>query len=372
MKALMVTGGGREDVVLGCWQVSPAVLAVMFATGCLLASPRSALADSTAAEAESLIREGVALRRAQHDVQALPLFQKAYDLVRNPRTAGQLGLCELSLGYWIEAEQHLNEALAIPGNPWVEKNRASLDSSLKHARDNIGEIAITGAPVGAEVYVNSRTVGRLPLQKPLRLARGVVDVELRAPGYVTSRRSLNVAAETTTLDMRLESERTPIVNVSPHPEPQPPERLREIPGGKPAVARANPDDQSDAHSSGRALRWVATSAAVLGTAALVGAGVETVRWQMGISDFDSHRVNGTPDCQVGAPLKGGSDCQNIYNRLTLDKQLAIIGFAAGGALIATSLTLFLVSPRTTSASDKISFVCAPTVLASGVACRLLF
>ena len=117
----------------------------------MLVSASVARADSAASEAENLIRDGVALRRQQRDVQALPKFQKAYDLVRNPRTAGQLGLCELSVGYWIEAEQHLKEALATPAHPWVAKNQESLEASLKRARSNIGEVAITGSPNGAQI-----------------------------------------------------------------------------------------------------------------------------------------------------------------------------------------------------------------------------
>ena len=150
-----------------------------------LASPAILVAATPAAEAENLIRDGVALRRQKHDEQALPLFQKAYDLIRNPRTAGQLGLCELGVGYSIDAEQHLKEALASSEHPWVAKNKASLDEALKRARQNIGEVAVTGAPVGAEVYVNGHSVGRLPLRDPIRLVRGVADIELRAPGYLT-------------------------------------------------------------------------------------------------------------------------------------------------------------------------------------------
>src|SRR5947209_5434763 len=110
----MAIGVGRGDAVLlrrksrtvrrrcTLWA---AALVIPVSIVCTIASARPALGASPAAEAESLIRDGVALRREQRDVQALPLFQKAYDLVRNARTAGQLGLCELSLGYWIEAEQ---------------------------------------------------------------------------------------------------------------------------------------------------------------------------------------------------------------------------------------------------------------------------
>ena len=68
-------------------------------------------------EAESLIRQGVELRSQKKDERALPLFEKAYQISRSPRTAGQLGLVEMALGYFVDAEkyleglpQHLGEA----------------------------------------------------------------------------------------------------------------------------------------------------------------------------------------------------------------------------------------------------------------------
>ena len=52
---------------------------------------RSARAGDSA-EAEALIRQGVELRAQKKDERALPLFEKAYQISRSPRTAGQLGL----------------------------------------------------------------------------------------------------------------------------------------------------------------------------------------------------------------------------------------------------------------------------------------
>ena len=69
------------------------------------------------AEAEALIRQGVELRAQKKDERALPLFEKAYQLSRTPRTAGQLGLVEIALGYFVDAEKYLSEALGSPDHP---------------------------------------------------------------------------------------------------------------------------------------------------------------------------------------------------------------------------------------------------------------
>jgi hypothetical protein len=59
----------------------------------------AAPARADAAEVEALIAKGNELRRAGTPGPALPYFQKAYELARTPRTAGQLGLAELAAGY---------------------------------------------------------------------------------------------------------------------------------------------------------------------------------------------------------------------------------------------------------------------------------
>src|SRR5688572_5346163 len=95
-------------------------LLLLFPVASLLLAPVRAGAQPAAVE--DLIREGVELRKQSKDHLALPLFQKAYDLERSGRSAGQLGLAEASLGYWMSAERHLIESLSASRNPWVARN----------------------------------------------------------------------------------------------------------------------------------------------------------------------------------------------------------------------------------------------------------
>jgi hypothetical protein len=69
---------------------------------------------SEPAEVEALIEQANKFRRDGKDGKALPLMRKACDLATTARTAAQLGLVEMALGYWLQAEQHLTEALSSP------------------------------------------------------------------------------------------------------------------------------------------------------------------------------------------------------------------------------------------------------------------
>jgi hypothetical protein len=153
-----------------------------------VASGGEAYATDPAA-VEALIARGVELRRAGDDVRALPLFKQAYDQAGTPRSAAQLGLVEMQLGYHAEADRHLREALASPDDFWVRKNRTALEGALADLRGRLAEIHIRGTPAGAEVLVNQRPVGRLPLDGPVRVAKGEVTIEVRAPGGKVGRRS---------------------------------------------------------------------------------------------------------------------------------------------------------------------------------------
>src|SRR5262245_37948140 len=169
------------------------------------------------AEAEALIRQGVELRAQKKDERALPLFEKAYQLSRSPRTAGQLGLVEMALGYFVDADKYLSEALASPDHPWVAKNLATLKAQLATAKSQIGELYIVGDPNGAEVLVNGKAVGRLPLSTPIRLDKGRAEVQVRAPGYVATTDTLTmVGGKREDRSYRLQRE---AVAVAPPPAP---------------------------------------------------------------------------------------------------------------------------------------------------------
>ena len=143
-------------------------------------------------DVEDLIRQGVELRRQGKDARALPLFEQAYRLAPTPRSAAQLGLVEMTLGYRLEAERHLHEALSAPHDIWVQRHRDQLEDSLHKVRSAIGELIVTGSPIGAEVRVNGNRVGELPLLAPIRLGEGPASVELRAPGYTSMLQKISI------------------------------------------------------------------------------------------------------------------------------------------------------------------------------------
>jgi hypothetical protein len=357
------------------------------------ASGARAHADD-APQVEALIRQGVELRQDGKDSRALPLFQHAYELARTPRTAGQLGLCELALGYWIDAEKHLAESLASPSHPWIAKNQQALATSLQSARENIGQVVVEGAPTGAEVLVDGRAVGRLPLAGALRLPRGPHDVELRQPGYAPETKAVTVAgADTQRVGIALQKlaatpsstppGSTPGANPASLPNPAPagsgagavpargePAAGPSAPGSGPGPAAGGADP-----GSGRTFAWVA--AGVAGAAVVLGV-VETFGWVDKQNQFDNHV--GPLAANPGATGKncgsddsnfGGAGCRSLHDDVASARLLAFVGYGVGVAAGVAAAVLFATShPAAPTTSTAMS--CGPELPNWGLSCRVAF
>ncbi|MEM6370265.1 MAG: PEGA domain-containing protein [Myxococcota bacterium] len=157
----------------------------IFAFAALLAA--SGLAHAQ----DALIDKGIELRRAGKDAEALEVFERAFAETGSARALAQVALAHQALGHWVEAEQDLQDALQM-GGPWIDENRAPLESAREKVRDRLGTLEVRGKPKGAEVVINGRKVGRLPLDGSVRVVAGDVVVQLSAKGHLALTRRVPV------------------------------------------------------------------------------------------------------------------------------------------------------------------------------------
>jgi tetratricopeptide (TPR) repeat protein len=161
------------------------------------------------AAAEELVRKGVELRKQRKHLEAYDYFKRAFELSPTPRPMAQLGLVEYQLGRWVEAEIHLEEAAKSQSDPFIRQNRATIGEALEVVRSHIAFIAIRGTPPGAEVSVNGRVVGKLPLPGLVKASDGYAEVRFSAPGYVSAKRTLSLQPQLTQeLFISLENQET--------------------------------------------------------------------------------------------------------------------------------------------------------------------
>jgi hypothetical protein len=172
-----------------------AIVAVSAMACWLTRGGRAWAADTDDADTEEArIHHGLELRRQGNERAALTELERAYTVRRSPRAAAQLGFVEQALGMWPQAEEHVREALAANGDPWMRKNHATAEAALATIRAHIGHVQIDGGVPGAQVTVNGRPMGLLPLRDPVPVSAGPVDVEVRATGYAPALKTVNVAA----------------------------------------------------------------------------------------------------------------------------------------------------------------------------------
>jgi hypothetical protein len=366
---------------------------------------RSARAGESG-DAEALIRQGVELRSQKKDERALPLFEKAYQISRTPRTAGQLGLVEMALGYFVDAERYLGEAVASPEHPWVAKNLPTLKAQLATAKSQIGELYVIGEPAGAEVWVNGKQVGKLPLSAPIRLEKGRAEVQVRAAGYLASSDTVvMVGGKREDRSYRLHRE---AVAVAPPPPPAPvtpvtppvremPRPVETIPA--PAVAVASPSaasagapaspapaasitatsasaDHGGDHASLRPAAWSVGIAAGVGLVLGAVEGIVAIKKKNEFNDHLGPDPNDPfntairiQDCNTQSPTPTCKGIQDSHDRA---RTLSIVGFAAGGVLAGGAAVLWLLSSPKEHAGSASALACAPDIGSRGVACRLQF
>lgn len=153
-------------------------------------APTGALGDD---EAEVLVQKGIELRKTQHDLEALDVFRLAYAKAPTPRILAQIGLAEHALGLWLGAETDLVGALAHASDPWIQKNGDALRAALEVVRGHLGWVLVEANVVGAELRVDGRFVGKLPLPR-VRVVAGAGFVEVSAGGHESVSRAVVVPA----------------------------------------------------------------------------------------------------------------------------------------------------------------------------------
>jgi hypothetical protein len=147
-------------------------------------------------DVSNLIERGRELRRNREPREALKIFAEAHALRPSSATFTQMALTEQMLQRWVSAEEHFRAALAFPkSDPWLNElpqpkktNREFAETALKSVQSHIGDLEVKGA-AGTEISLPSEenpqeivSRGRLPLNKPLRVGEGQIELRADPPG----------------------------------------------------------------------------------------------------------------------------------------------------------------------------------------------
>jgi PEGA domain-containing protein len=133
---------------------------------------------------DQLIEQAVALLDSGEDAAALLVLQQAaLSSPGSARVRVHLAAAHQALGEWVAAEEHLLFALAQSDDAYVVQYRDALDEALRSIQSHLAELAVTGEPAGADVYLDGHRLGALPLEAPIRIVSGAHVLRVSRSGY---------------------------------------------------------------------------------------------------------------------------------------------------------------------------------------------
>ena len=179
-------------------QVSPCVLAIVLGIATpsaaqLPAGPASS--DEALSEtARELFAKGVKASQQQRWDQCRAAFLAALSVKPHPQVAGNLAGCELKLGMFRDAAEHITFFLHAQKSDAPAERREAGEAVLKDASAKIATIQVRVNIEGADVLVDGRSAGTAPLSTPIFLDPGKHTIEARQDGYPTTRVSVDASA----------------------------------------------------------------------------------------------------------------------------------------------------------------------------------
>jgi len=175
---------------------------------------------------ESEHQRGLALRAQGRHAEAAAVFRALYESIQEPRALVRLTLAEAAAFVdamtrspveafrWTVAEEHLQTARALAGDPYVRT--AAVRNALQQTHDalqgQLGFLEIACATPGTEVWAGTSRVATLPLQHALRAPVGQYSLSLRAPGFAPRSVPVTVGAG---LIVAVEVSLTPLAATTP-------------------------------------------------------------------------------------------------------------------------------------------------------------
>lgn len=165
---------------------TPAVAAPASARSPAAASPR---AGASYHKARVLFKEGIKAFDDGYYNQAIAKFKAALQLFPSPKIHTRIALCYKWLGKNLKALKHYETFLEkFPKNPTkprdVALRKRVAEKMIPQLLAVIGQIRISIAkPVGTEVRINGKPVGRAPLNRLIRLNPGLVAASASFKGY---------------------------------------------------------------------------------------------------------------------------------------------------------------------------------------------
>lgn len=300
--------------------------------------------EQRARELSSLAAE--AKRDGRKDIAAERL-REAWGAYRNPWYICELGSLEIQLDRARDAAQSLTICLRVLVTEDQKFLRPKIERDLEGVLAKVGALTVETNVPGAEVFIDGKAAGKLPLIDPIFLDPGSHGVEVKAPGYRSDVRLAVLNAGNSMLArMRLEPMRVDVAPPPPERALEPPEREREPPSAAPAppIGRSAP---VPARMPERAAEPVPVP--VRWPVVFTGLGLGIAGAAAGTASFMAASTSGEEGKAMYRALAGSSavceqsssgPCKDAEDKIDASRTLTAVG-AAGVAMSAVGVGLLV-------------------------------
>lgn len=318
---------------------------VLLVSGCLVASAPRAASAQEAPSLEALIQEGIRLRREGDDEKALDVFRQAERLQPSSvRVLLHLATAAQAAGHWVDADTYIRRVFDYRDDPYYRRYQSDIAMVEQLIAARVGRFQVVGAPRGAEVRLNGRVVGHVPMDEPHRLEAGNYQLEVVSNGHYALRRPQRIPGGVLTRE---------VVELSPE---------------RSSSSAATTTGASSPEGSWWSEPWVGWSLVGASAASLVTAGVAfSVREQQASQWNDDSR------CVRPGGLTREQQCGGDYGDARLAERIGITASIGAVVFAGAAALQFLTSSEdeepqpSESASSGWEASCAPGWL--GVSCE---
>lgn len=168
------------------------------------------------AKAKVLLHEGLDFNRQGHYAEALEKFQAAYAAYPSPKLWFNIGQVERALNHPVEAVEAFQKFLALVPDAEPE-NKEVAKSAVAEIESKLGRVRIKCETPGAEVVIDGKNVGPVPLPEPLWATPGSHRVTITHVGFAPATENVEVSAGSTALVVIRLAPPSPPAEITPPP-----------------------------------------------------------------------------------------------------------------------------------------------------------
>jgi len=347
------------------------------ALGCAVAVPAQGRVGSDEDRAREIEKQVTQALREGRKLDAAEGYREAWQIYKNPWYMCNIGGLETEMGRAREAAESLSACWRLLGPEDKKLVGPKVERMLNDARAKVGELTIEANVPGAEVVVDGKVSGTLPLKDPLFVEPGSHVVEVRAPGYQSDLRiAVLRAGASMIIPMRLEPMR---VEVAPAPaerapvEPKPSEGVKSpVPAPLPVRSSPSPSVKAPAPISMPKAGAEPERAPVRAAVIFTGFGLGVAGAAVGAAGFmAAGAARDEAKALTQAPTPNSNQCPGdtndpcwaVYN--AMDKAVGLTALGVAGITVAALGGSLLVyefvrsAPEGRTAGARVSVMAAP-------------